>query len=86
MIYDVNTSGPGSRHDSRIFEVCSISTKGSFTNYIDKILAFFDHLPPCVDIFCSMNVDKKWTFLDHCTYLPGLVNVVCERPLYRNNQ
>ena len=30
----------------------------------------FDHLPPCVDIFYGMNVDKKWTFLDHLpTYL-----------------
>ena len=32
---------------------------GLFTNYIDKIFAFFDHLPPCVDIFYGMNVDKK---------------------------
>ena len=31
----------------------SISIKGSFTNYVDKILAFFDHLPPSVDIFPS---------------------------------
>ena len=23
---------------------------------------FFDHLPLCVDIFYSMNDDKKWTF------------------------
>ena len=31
---------------------------------------FFDHLPPCVDIFYGMNVDKKWTILDHLpTYL-----------------
>ena len=29
--------------------------KGLFTNYVDKILAFFDHLPPCVDIFYGMN-------------------------------
>ena len=29
------------------FLVC----KGSFTNYVDKILAFCDHLPHCVDIF-----------------------------------
>ena len=36
--------------------------KGSFTNYVDKILVFFDHLPTCVDIFYDMNVDKKWTF------------------------
>ena len=53
--------------------------KGSFTNYVDKILAFFDHLPPSVDIFYGMNVYKKWTFWT--TYLPSLVNVVCERPL-----
>ena len=39
--------------------------KGPFKNYVGKILAFFDHLPPCVDIFYVMNVDKKWTFLDH---------------------
>ena len=28
-------------------------------------LGFFYHLPPCVDMFYFMNVDKKWTFLDH---------------------
>ena len=53
--------------------------KGAFTNYVDKFLAFFDHLPPCVDIFYLINVDKIrhfWT-----TYPPSLVNVVCERPL-----
>ena len=26
---------------------------------------FFEHLPPCVDIYYGMNVDKKGTFLDH---------------------
>ena len=50
-----------------------------FTNYVYKILAFSDHLPPCVYIFYGMNVYKKWTFWT--TYLPSLVNVVCERPL-----
>ena len=40
---------------------------GSFPNYVDKILAFLDHLPPSIDIFYYMNVDKKSTFLD---YLP----------------
>ena len=41
---------------------------------------FFDYRSPCVDIFYgTMNVDKKWTFCT--TYLPRLVNVVCERPL-----
>ena len=39
-------------------------SRGPFTNYVDKILAFFDHLPPSVDIFYRMNVDKKGTFLD----------------------
>ena len=59
-----------------------LAIKGLFTNYVDKILTFFDHLPPCIEIFYGMNVDKKWTFLDHLpTYLPRLVNVVCERPL-----
>ena len=28
---------------------------------------FFDHLPPCVDIFYGSNIDKNWPFLD---YLP----------------
>ena len=33
-------------------------------------LAFFDHLLPYVDIFYGMNIDKKWTFLNHLlTYL-----------------
>ena len=49
--------------------------KGVFTNYVDKILAFFDHLPPSVDIFYGMNVENKWTFLD---YLPTLS---CKRSL-----
>ena len=40
-------------------------TKVSFTNYVDKFLTFFDHLPSCVDIFYGINVDIKWTFLDH---------------------
>ena len=33
--------------------------KGPFTNYVDKILVFFDHLPPCVDILYGINVDNK---------------------------
>ena len=32
--------------------------KGLFTKYIDKILEFFEYLPPCIDIFYGMNVDK----------------------------
>ena len=39
--------------------------KVSFTNYVAKILAFFEHLPSFIDIFCGINIGKKWTFLDH---------------------
>ena len=39
--------------------------QGTFTNYVYKILASFDHLPPCVYIFYGMKVYKKWTILDH---------------------
>ena len=41
-------------------------SRGPFTNYVDKILAFFDHLPPSVD---GINVVKKWTFFRPPTYL-----------------
>ena len=57
---------------------------GFFTNCVDKFLAFFDHLPPSVDILYLIMVDKKAEIFD---YLLGnltpckLVNVVCERPL-----
>ena len=47
------------------FILWQFRVKGSFKNYIDKILAFFYHLPPCVDIFYDINIDKKWIFLDH---------------------
>ena len=40
-----------------------ISGKGSFTNYVDKILGFFDHLSPSVYIFYGINVYKKSIFL-----------------------
>ena len=35
---------------------------GTFTNYVDKILAFFDHLPICVDIFYSKY--ERWQKVD----------------------
>ena len=50
--------------------------KGSFTNYVDKILAFFDHLTPFIDIFYLINIDKKLTFLN---YLPPSS---CKRSLW----
>ena len=40
---------------------------------------FLTTYPPCVDIFYGMNVDSNGHFWT--TYLPRLVNVVCERPL-----
>ena len=42
-------------------------SKGSFTNYVDKILSFFDHLPPCADIFDGMNKANSGLF--KTTYL-----------------
>ena len=45
--------------------------------YVDKILAFFEHLPLYVDIFYLIIVDKKSTFSE---YLPTF-NVVKECPL-----
>ena len=47
---------------------------GSFINCVDQFLPFFDHLPPSVDIFYLINVDKKWT-----TYLP---TSSCKRSLW----
>ena len=49
--------------------------KGAFTNFVDKFFSFFDHLPPYVDIFYLINVDKNST----CP--PFLVNIVFEQPL-----
>ena len=38
-----------------------ILTLGSLTNYVDKFVAFFDHLPLSVDIFYLVNVDINST-------------------------
>ena len=54
--------------------VQNLPSKGPFKNYIDKILAFFDHLPPSIDIFYLMDVVKKSTILDYLP--PPLVNIV----------
>ena len=44
--------------------------QGAFKNYVDKILAFFDHLLPCsVDIFYGINVEKKVDIYGPPTYL-----------------
>ena len=58
--------------------------KGSFTNYVDKILAFLTTYPPPPPpggtfsiVWTSTKSGHFWT-----TYLPRFVNVVCERPQY----
>ena len=38
--------------------VLNMVHKGAFTNYVDKILSYFDDLPPYVDIFYLIKVDK----------------------------
>ena len=54
-------------------------SKGTFFNYVDKILAFFNTYPLDPLTFSSLSELTKsqhfWT-----TYPPLLVNVVCERP------
>jgi hypothetical protein len=55
--------------------------KESFTNHIDKFLAFFDHLPCFVDSFYIIKVD----IFELPTYPLLFVNVVCEQPLMIKN-
>ena len=50
--------------------------RGAFTNYVDNILAFFDHLPTCFYIFYLINVDERLTFWN---YLP---TSSCQRSLW----
>ena len=45
---------------------------GSFNNYVDIILPFFDYLPT------YLQEDTNWYFLT--TYPPHLIHVVFERP------
>ena len=52
--------------------------KGSFNNYVDRILPFFDP-PPCVDSFYTLSVGKNRHFLTPSP--PHLVHVVIECPL-----
>ena len=56
--------------------------KGAFKNYVDKILAFFDHLHTHLRLHFLPY--KRWQKIWHfgTNYSPLLVNVVCERPLY----
>ena len=55
-------------HDKLFYSVATIVVfnnvdfrpKGSFTNYVDKFLTFFDHLPPFVYTFYLIKVDILW--------------------------
>ena len=48
---------------------------GPFTNYVDKLSAFFDFLSLSVDSFYIIRVDYLYPY-----YPPPLVYAVCERP------
>ena len=63
--------------DTKIY---ALPLRGSLTNYDDKILGFFDHLLPCVDIFngwginLSLQNDPTWCFFQvqsTCRFFPG---------------
>ena len=55
--------------------------RGSFTNYVDTFLAFFDHLPTfIVDIVIRIKMICIIVDISSAPYLPRLVNIVCERP------
>ena len=58
---------------------CIIALFTHFTNYVDKILSFFDHLPKFKFKFkFILSTLLKLTFFN---YPPLLVNIVCEQPL-----
>ena len=40
----------------------NVIPKGTFNNHVDKILMIFYPLPPSVDIFYVLNVDKFGKF------------------------
>ena len=59
----------------------------SVTNYVDKILAFFDILLPSIDIFYGINVDKKLKFLESLTSSSFKVHIFWEgHKILRNLQ
>ena len=64
---------------SNFYETDVILARDHLQTTLTSFCPFFDHLPPSVDIFYLMNVDKNRHFLT--TYPSPLVNVVCERPL-----
>ena len=59
--------------------IVSFWFRGRSQTTLTRFWLFFDHLPPCVDIFYGINVEKSGHFWT--TYLPCLVNVVFEQTL-----
>ena len=47
-----------------------VTVLSQFANYTDKLLALFDHLPPNIDIFYLINIDKKFIIFGLFTH-PG---------------
>ena len=58
-----------------------VSPMGAVTDYVDKILAFLTTYPPALTFSMVWTLTKRGHFWT--TYLPRLVNVVCERPLIK---
>ena len=51
---------------TEILELIQITIRGRSLHKLSwQNFVFLDHLPPSVEIFYSMKVDKKWNFLDH---------------------
>ena len=42
-----------------------------YTNYVDEILANFDHLLTCINVFYVMNIDKKMDIHSVCVCASG---------------
>ena len=66
--------------------VCTQPAKGSFTNYVDKVLPNIDHLTtPCwhlwLNSFTGIVENMHTTDISATPYLIRLVNVVSEWPL-----
>ena len=66
-------------------KVTNPSAKGAFTNYVDQILSIFDHLPTpgwylWRNFFTVIGENLHTVDISSTTYLPRLVNVVCECP------
>ena len=72
LIWGTVLKSPGDKNKIRndfMYSIYKGHDKGPFTNYVDKILASFDHLPFSVDIFYGINSRysvykaKQYTYL-----------------------